>query len=135
MSHYRRLLPLAAIAPFALLSAQISAQQSDATKVGARSNVPPAIVAICLACHSVSADGASGMGPNLRGIVGRRAGTATGFPYSSAIRESGITWTAAELDVYLTAPALKVPGTMMAFDGIADPAQRQSVIAYLRTLR
>ena len=103
--------------------------------MGTISIEPPAIIAICLACHSVSTDGAHGMGPNLRGIVGRRAGTAAGFSYSSAMRESGITWTAAELDVYLTAPALRVPGTMMAFDGIPDRTQREAVIAYLKTLR
>ena len=32
------------------------------------------------------------VGPNLHGVVGRRAGTSEGFRYSEALAQSGIVW-------------------------------------------
>jgi cytochrome c2 len=96
---------------------------------------PPAAFAVCTACHSTSADGASAMGPNLRGVFGRRAGTLSGFSYSAAMRAAQIVWTREELEAYLTNVARKLPGTTMAFGGVADPADRTAIIDYLETLK
>jgi cytochrome c len=57
-----------------------------------------------------------------------------GFAYSAANRQSGLTWDPATLDRYLTSPRQVVPGTLMTFAGLHDPAQRAAVIAYLATL-
>jgi cytochrome c2 len=96
---------------------------------------PPAAFGICSACHTVSKDGSNGVGPNLRGVVGRRAGTAAGFAYSPAMRGAQVTWTADQLEEYLKDPATKVPGNFMSIAGIPDAADRQSIIDYLVTLR
>ena len=109
---------------------QAPAAPSAATPVTA-----PAAFGICAACHTVSADGAVGMGPNLRGIAGRRAGTGKGFTYSPALRGSGITWDAVELDAFIRAPAAKVPGNYMAFGGLANDEDRKAIIEYLSSLR
>ena len=53
------------------------------------------------------------MGPNLHGLVGRQAGLAEGYAYTDANKNSGITWTEAELDDYLKDPRMKIPGTRM----------------------
>jgi cytochrome c len=95
---------------------------------------PPPQFAVCAACHTTSADGENSMGPNLRGVVGRKAGTAPGFQYSQAMRDSGIRWTPEELDSYLTDVAAKVPGTLMPFNGFPDAQDRQAVIGYLKSL-
>ena len=95
----------------------------------------PAAFAICAACHPVSAGGEHSIGPNLRTVAGRPAGTAPNFAYSKAMRESGIQWTPAELDSYLTNVSAKVPGTLMAFPGLPDAADRQAVIEYLASLQ
>jgi cytochrome c len=108
---------------------------APATPASTVADEPPAAFGICSACHTVSKDGSNGVGPNLRGIIGRRAGTAAGFAYSPAMRAAGFTWTAEQLDAYLKAPAEKVPGNFMAIAGIPDPANRQSIIDYLSTLR
>ena len=50
---------------------------------------------------------------------------------SSANLESGITWSEEQLFTFLTDPRGTIPGTTMAFAGIADPQQRADVIAYL----
>lgn len=83
----------------------------------------------CAMCHAPE----SGAAPSLVGVVGRKAGTLPGFAYSNAMKASGITWTPAELDAFLTDPAKKVPGTMMMIPG-PEPAERTDIIAYLATL-
>jgi cytochrome c len=89
----------------------------------------------CYICHSTAKGAANRMGPNLFGVVGRKAGTYPGFSYSDAMKKSGIVWTAAKLDAYLTTPQKVVPGNNMPFAGIPIPAQRADIVAYLATLK
>jgi len=89
----------------------------------------------CAACHNAAKGGPNMIGPNLYGVVGRRAGTKSGFSYSAAIKNSGITWTKQKLDAYIAHPAQMVPANRMAFTGIPDPKQRADLIAYLDTLK
>ncbi|MEO9913578.1 MAG: c-type cytochrome [Parasphingorhabdus sp.] len=93
-----------------------------------------AAFANCAACHTVEKGAASGAGPNLFGIVGTKAGQVAGFSYSDALKASGITWTASELNGYIANPATKVPGTTMIAGAIAEPAKRQAVIAYIESV-
>lgn len=86
----------------------------------------------CQTCHSVEA-GQNRIGPSLHGVVGHRAGTVAGYTYSPANRDSGITWSAEKLFQYLENPQRVVPGTKMAFAGIADPQRRADLIAWLAT--
>ena len=68
-------------------------------------------------------------------MVGRKSATVVGFNYSPAMKAAGLTWTKPVLADYLTAPMKKVPGTKMAFGGIANEKNRSDVIAYLGTLK
>jgi cytochrome c len=88
----------------------------------------------CKACHSVVA-GQNRIGPSLAGVIGRKAASVPGFSYSAAMKAKGVTWTEANLDAYLAKPMANVPGTKMAFAGIADAKKRKDVIAYLATLK
>ena len=92
-------------------------------------------VVVCGGCYTVSADGNNGIGPNLRGVVGRQAGHRAGSSYSSALAKSGITWTSADLDAFLTSPSTKVPGNKMSIESLGDAAGRQAIINCLATLR
>jgi len=85
----------------------------------------------CTMCHGADSDG---QGPKLAGVVGRKAGSAPGFPYSDALKASGLTWTAASLDTFLSGPGKLVPGTAMVVT-VTDPAQRRDIIAYLASLK
>jgi cytochrome c len=88
---------------------------------------------VCAGCHSV--DGSVKAGPTMKGIVGRKAAADVGFKsYSSALRNSKIVWTAAELDAYLKAPTTRVKGTTMMV-GVPDAKRRKAIIAYMRTLK
>jgi cytochrome c len=85
----------------------------------------------CASCHAVGGTGGGRIGPNLAGVVGRKAGSLAGYKYSPAMAKQDFVWTEAKLDAWLTAPAAVVPGTSMAFAGLAKPADRAAIIAYL----
>jgi cytochrome c len=80
----------------------------------------------CTLCH-----GGEGQGPDLAGVVGRKAGTKPGA--SDALKASGITWTPASLDRFLANPTGAVPGTAMPVS-VDDAGTRADIIAYLATL-
>jgi cytochrome c len=94
-----------------------------------------ALFSRCAACHTADKGGPNGLGPNLFGVIGRKAGSKKDFSYSAAMRNSGIVWTNQKLDAYITHPADVVPGNRMAFAGLPDAKQRADLIAWLDTLK
>ncbi len=87
----------------------------------------------CTACHSANT-GQNGVGPSLRGVVGRKAGSLADFAFTAALKAAGVTWDEKSLDEFLANPTQKVAGTAMV---VAVPAagDRADVIAYLSTLK
>ena len=93
------------------------------------------MVSGCPACHGVTAEDNSKVGPNLVGVVGRKAGTTQSLlGPSENMKKYGVIWSAETLDEFLANPNAKVPGTAMA-GVLADPQQRADVIAFLSTLK
>jgi cytochrome c2 len=88
----------------------------------------------CAPCH-VAATPSAQAGPNLAGVVGRKAGSRDDFRYSRALSRSGIVWNEANLDAFLKSPDQFLPGTRMPFEGIASDVERAEVIRYLKTLK
>jgi cytochrome c len=96
--------------------------------------------ATCGVCHIARSDAsradlATRIGPNLWGVVGRKAGTSKGFGYSYAMRSAGVTWTDDQLRRYIAEPQKTVPNVRMGFAGLKNPNDVEDVIAYLNTLR
>jgi len=120
------------ISVLALLPAMAAAQNPGAT---ARDTAPEGHRLFrqqCAICHSAEPqDGGGAQGPNLAGVVGRRAATAPGFGYTAELRASGLTWDAATLDRYLAAPMMVVPGTAMAV-AVTSKGDRAQLVAYLQ---
>ena len=87
----------------------------------------------CQMCHTAVAGQKPGLGPNLYGVVGRKAAS-TEFLYSPALKQSGLTWDKATLDKFLTAPSKLVPGTRMAI-AVPSATDRAALIAYFATLK
>lgn len=89
----------------------------------------------CAACHNADKGSGDGLGPNLFGVVGRKAASEKGFDYSQALKKSGITWTNDKLKLWVAHPARLVPGTQMSFAGLSNPSDVDDVVAYLDTLK
>jgi cytochrome c len=89
-----------------------------------------AIYERCAACHSLAQDRA---GPHHCGLLGRKAGSVQGFAYSEAMKRSGIVWSRATLERFLSNPARAVPGTSMGYAGVTDARERENLIAYLES--
>jgi cytochrome c len=84
----------------------------------------------CGGCHALDQDKE---GPRLRGVHGRNAASVPGFPYSEALRNSGIRWNDESLDRWLSGPDKLVPGTDMEFH-VEKEEERKAIIAYLKQL-
>ena len=67
----------------------------------------------CQICHDVGEGAKNKLGPELNGLDGRKAGTAEGYAYSDADKNSGIVWSEASFKEYLENPQEKMPGTKM----------------------
>jgi cytochrome c len=89
----------------------------------------------CAACHSI-ADNANRVGPSLLGVVGRKTASVEGFSYSDSMKAfaaTGAVWDEKTLDTYLTNPRATVAATKMAFPGLKDQADRDNLIAFLKS--
>jgi cytochrome c len=120
--------PLNSLVCFALLATSTIARAADADPELAFNNH-------CRECHSAKKDD-NRLGPTLYGVVGRKAGTIATFGgYSPGVKDSNITWTPDLLDQWIADPNKVVSGNNMAppFPGVADPAERKQIIAYLKS--
>jgi cytochrome c len=88
----------------------------------------------CGDCHTVG-PASSDSAPTLKGVVGRKIASLADFQYSAALKgKSGGVWTEAALNAFIADPNSFAPGTAM-FGGAADPADRQVIIDYLKTVK
>jgi cytochrome c len=95
-----------------------------------------AFVRQCAICHTAEKGGDNRFGPNLFGIIGRKAGSAAGYAYTSAFRtRANWEWTEDAIGGWMMFPSTMVPGTAMGvFQGIAE-SDRDDLVAYLATLK
>jgi len=85
----------------------------------------------CRACHAVE-PGASGVGPDLHGVIGRKAGAREDFRYSPALKKSGITWSPQTLNAYIADPQKVVPANRMPYAGMPEAKDRADLVDYLQ---
>ena len=90
-----------------------------------------ALFQACAACHS---DRADSLGPNLKGVFGRKSGALDDFRYSAPMMRANLVWDETNLRDYLTDPQAKVKGNRMPYGGVTSPNDVDDIIAYLKTL-
>lgn len=86
----------------------------------------------CSSCHDHEKTGGHGKGPHLWNVMGRQAGSISGFDFSDAMSNSGHNWTLATLNYYLTNTEKAVPGRIMDFRGIRRDKVRAKLLRFLR---
>jgi cytochrome c len=103
----------------------------------------------CKTCHMVGDNAKNRVGPQLNGIVGRKAGTAEKYKYSKlnlAAGEAGLVWTEENLMAYLpnatnflkdylkeNGAEDKAKGRSKMVFALKNEQDRMDVIAYLKT--
>ena len=87
----------------------------------------------CAPCHAIGPGAKNKVGPELNGLVGRKAGSVEGFNYSAAMKNSGIVWDDASFHEYIADPKKKVPGNKMLFPGVKDETERDDLAAYIES--
>ncbi len=86
----------------------------------------------CIACHAVGEDAKNKVGPQLNGLDGRHSGSAPGYSYSDANKNSGIVWNEETFETYIKDPRGRIPGTKMIFPGIKNETEIHNLWAYLK---
>jgi cytochrome c len=90
-------------------------------------------VTSCGVCHTAEKDAPHRQGPNLFGIVGRKAGQIADFKYSEALAKADLTWDEATLDKWIEDASALLSGTTMPYRQ-RDPDKRKLVIKFLQSL-
>lgn len=83
----------------------------------------------CAHCHQIGPGARTTSGPVLTDIIGKPAASGD-YPYSEAMRSSGLVWDDETLRAFLLKPSAVVPDTRMRYVGI-DPAQLDALMAFL----
>ena len=121
--HKRSLCLAAALALLVAVPGQAPAADAERGKT---------LYAPCAACHSDKPDA---LGPNLKGVVGRKAAARDDFRYSAPMRRANLTWDEANLRAYIMDPQATVKGNRMPFGGLRAPGDVDDIVAYLKTLQ
>jgi cytochrome c len=92
----------------------------------------------CAICHQIGPGAQNLVGPELNGVVGRKAASVANFTYSPGMKklgDEGFTWTEENIDKWIADPKAMIPDSPMAlaFQGVPDAGERANIIAYLKT--
>jgi cytochrome c len=86
----------------------------------------------CAACHNDKRDA---LGPDLKGVLGRKAGSRDDFRYSNPMMRANLVWDEANLKSYIADPQAKVKGNRMPYGGLTNPNDVDDVVAYLKNFK
>ena len=108
----------------------------SAHRIAAAADLPAGQSAFtaCASCHQIGPEARNAFGPQLNGLIGRPAGSVSGYGYSAAMKNSKIVWNEQTLAAFIRDPGRTVPGNKMRFYSLGFGDQRiADLLAYLRT--
>lgn len=91
------------------------------------------IFAKCQSCHTITAGGPNGIGPNLHGVMGEAIGNGRGFAFSEALSSKGGNWDWDTMNTWLKNPKAFAEGTKMSFAGLPKIEDRAAVAMYINS--
>ena len=114
-------------------STEVNSESGDIMAIFASVNASDGakIFKKCAACHSIAEGGGNKIGPALWGVLGRPAGSVTGYKYSKAMAAHGKNWSFEEMNGFLVKPKDWIKGTKMSFAGLKKAKDRAAVILYM----
>ena len=125
--------------PLALGAALLAAFSGSAFAAGDAAKGAELFKATCGLCHQIGPGAKTLVGPELNGIVGRKAASVDYPNYSDVMKtlgDFGVVWTEENLDRWIINPKGVLPGTYMTvFPGVPDASDRADLIAYLKTFK
>jgi cytochrome c len=89
------------------------------------------LFAQCRTCHQIGETARNGVGPQLNGLFGRKAGSIEGYSYSPAYKNLDKVWSVENFTVYIKDPRGVTPGTKMVYPGLKDEAKIVDLVAFL----
>jgi cytochrome c len=126
------------VLPIALGAALLVAFSGSALAAGDAAKGAELFKATCGICHQIGPDAKTLVGPELNGIVGRKAAAIANYPmYSDGMKtlgELGVVWTEGNIDRWIANPKTMLPDSSMSlFPGVPNASDRADIIAYLKT--
>jgi cytochrome c2 len=127
------------LTPFALSGVLLAACGGSALAAGDAAKGKE-VFAQCTVCHMIGPGATTLIGPELNGVVGRKAASIANYPmYSPGMKtlgELGVVWTEGNLDKWLANPKAILPDSYMSmFPGIPEASDRANIVAYLKTFQ
>ena len=87
----------------------------------------------CSVCHSLEPNYKRRAGPTLYGIFGRKAGTAEGYTYSEALKNSDLIWDEITIsDLFDHGPDVVTPGSKMPIQVIKNDSDLNDLVLFLK---
>ena len=112
--------------------AKIGVSGSDGLLAGAQVEAGKRLFNQCIACHTLKQGEPNRVGPNLWGVLGRKAGAVEGFNYSNSLAKADFSWDIEKLNRFIENPNQFLSGTTMIFAGVKDAKARRDLLAYLQ---
>ncbi len=114
----------AAISILLFAPAPAPAQDSDPAQIAFNN--------ACRTCHTTR-EGDNRLGPTLQGVIGRKAGSLSGYNnFSESMKKADLVWDKSTLDRFIANPDQVVPGNnMKPYGGLASAEERGKIIAFL----
>ncbi len=89
----------------------------------------------CARCHAFRSDLIQRSGPHLENLFGRRAGSVSGYRYSSALTGKTFVWNEKTVfELFDKGPDVVLPGTKMPVQKVTDPSRLHQLVDYLKEL-